>query len=171
VFHVWLDARWYGAILPAQIMLLGCIPYVTFYGASAVLYALNLQAAEARIVAAMSVSLVAGMAAAVQFGLTATSLAVAAIPLLLLPLPIRAIARTRHLTAGDILRTQAPALLAAAAMGGAVALLRTLLAPYLPDLAALPVLIVAGCVLYPLLVAALMPREAVRMLNRFRGRP
>ena len=34
LFHAWLDARWYDAILPSQIMLLGCVPYVTFFGTS-----------------------------------------------------------------------------------------------------------------------------------------
>jgi PST family polysaccharide transporter len=167
--HAWLDARWYGAILPSQIMLLACVPYVTFYGSTAVLYALNLQAAEAGVATVLNLSIVAGMAIGVRFGLVGTTLAVAVIPLVLMPLPILAIRRKGHLKVRDILLPQASPLLAAGAMGGAVALLRMSIVPTLPDEAALPVLIATGAALYPILLLALMPRMAMPIFRRFRG--
>src|SRR5579871_2182856 len=102
LFHAWLDPRWYDAILPSQIMLLGCVPYVTFFGTSAVLYALNHQGLEARVSTTLSIVIVAGMAAGMLNGLAATATAVALAPLLLLPLPILAVHRTGYLAARDI---------------------------------------------------------------------
>ena len=104
-----------------------------------------------------------------QFGLVATTMATAVIPLLLMPLPILALRRKAHLAVGDVLLPQVPTLLAAAAMAGAVALLRTYIAPHMHDGAALPVLIAAGAVLYPVLVIALMPWRAMQIVRRFRG--
>ncbi len=47
LFHVWLDPRWVGAIIPAQCMLLTCVAAVTQYMAGATLLAMNFQRAEA----------------------------------------------------------------------------------------------------------------------------
>jgi O-antigen/teichoic acid export membrane protein len=170
LIRAWLDSRWYGAILPGQIMLLACIPYVTFYGASAILYAVNRQARDAVVATVLNPSIVAGMAVAMQFGLVATSAAVAVIPWLLLPLPVLAVRGTGHVKARDILLPQMPALLAAVTMGGAVALLRPRLAPYVPDVTALPVLILAGVALYAILIVILMPRRAISIAGQLGGR-
>ncbi len=170
LFHAWLDARWYEAILPSQIMLLACVPYVTFYGATAVLYALNRQAWEAGIATVLNLGIVAGMAVSMRYGLTATTAGIALIPMLLLPLPILAVHRTGQVTARDILLPQVPTLLAAVAMGGAVTLLRMHLAPHMTPATALPVLIAAGALLYPALIAALVPRQAMQIVRQFGGR-
>jgi O-antigen/teichoic acid export membrane protein len=170
LFHAWLDSRWYDAILPSQIMLLACVPYVTFYGSSAILYAVNRQARDAVVATILNPSIVAGMAAAMRFGLVATSAAVAVIPWLLLPLPVLAVSSTGHVRARDLLLPQIPTLLAAAAMCGAISLLRTRLAPYVPDVAALPVLILAGVALYAILIVMLMPRRAISIAGQLGGR-
>ena len=170
LFHAWLDSRWYDAILPSQIMLLACVPYVTFYGSSAILYAVNRQARDAVVATILNPSIVAGMAAAMRFGLVATSAAVAVIPWLLLPLPVLAVSGTGHVRARDILLPQIPTLLAAAAMCGAISLLRTRLAPYVPDVTALPVLILAGVALYAILIVILMPRRAISIAGQLGGR-
>ena len=171
LFHLWLDARWYEAILPSQIMLLACIPYVTFFGATALLYALNLLAAEAAVATVLNLSVMAGMAVAMPFGLVATTVAVAVIPLLLMPLPVLIIRRKGHVAVRDVLLPQFTALLAAGIMGGAVTLLRLQISAHVSEAGALPVLIAAGAVLYPVLVVALMPRPAMEILRRFLGRP
>ena len=170
LFHAWLDLRWYDAILPSQIMLLACVPYVTFYGSSAILYAVNRQARDAVVATILNPSIVAGMAAAMRFGLVATSAAVAVIPWLLLPLPVLAVSGTGHVRVRDILLPQIPTLLAAAAMCGAISLLRTRLAPYVPDVTALPVLILAGVALYAILIVMLMPRRAISIAGQLGGR-
>jgi O-antigen/teichoic acid export membrane protein len=168
LFHVWLDSRWYEAILPTQIMLLACLPYVTFYGSTAVFYSLNLQSSEAVVSTVLSLSIMAGMAVSVRFGLVATTIAVAVIPLALMPIPILAIRGKGHLAVGDILLPQTLPLIAAAVMGGAVTLARLCIAPFLPEAAALPLLIAGGAVLYPILIIALMPRPMMEFLRRFR---
>jgi PST family polysaccharide transporter len=169
LFHAWLDARWYSAILPSQILLLACVPFVTLYGATAVLYALNLQRAEAGVATVLNLGIVAAMVIGVQFGLVATSIALALAPLLLTPLPILIMHRKGHLAVGDILLPQAPPLLASAVMGGAVMLLRMQLLRYQSDVTALPVLIAAGAVLYSLLIVALMPRQAMQIARQSFG--
>ena len=151
-------------------MLLACVPYVTFYGSSAILYAVNRQARDAVVATILNPSIVAGMAAAMRFGLVATSAAVAVIPWLLLPLPVLAVSSTGHVRARDILLPQIPTLLAAAAMCGAISLLRTRLAPYVPDVTALPVLILAGVALYAILIVMLMPRRAISIAGQLGGR-
>ncbi len=165
LFHVWLDARWYAAILPTQILLLACVPYVTFYGTTAVLYALNLQAWEAGVATMLNLSVLAGMAAAMTFGLVAVTVASAAVPLLLMPLPLLALRRGGHVSPRAILTPQVLPLIAATAMAGAVLWLRAALAPHVSEAAALPLVIGAGAVLYPALVALLIPRA----LAQFRG--
>jgi hypothetical protein len=92
-------------------MLLGCVPYVTFFGAGAVLYALNEQGAEARVSTTLNVVLLVRM----LYSLNATSAAVALAPLL----PILAVHRTCYVSARDVVLPQVPPLLAAAGMGGA----------------------------------------------------
>jgi len=169
LFHVWLDPRWYGAILPSQIMLLGCIPFVTFFGSTAVLYALNQQGPEARVSTTLSVVMLAGMAVGMRYGLVAISAAVALAPLLLLPLPTLAVRRTGYVAVRDIVMSQVAPLLAAAGMGGAVCLLRHYLAPYVPEAKALPMLVAVGALLYPAGIVVLMPRQARQIVAQFRG--
>ena len=170
LFHAWLDLRWQEAILPSQIMLLACIPSVTFYGASAMLYAVNRQGKDAGVATVLNLSIVAGMAVAMRFGLVATTVAVAVIPLLLLPLPVLAVCGTGYVRARDVLLPQIPTLLAAAVMGGAIVLLRMRLVPYVLDATALPVLITAGAALYAILIVLLMPRRAIHIAEQLTGR-
>jgi hypothetical protein len=106
------------------------------------------------------------MAVGMQVGLVATAAATALVPLLLLPLPVLSAVWKGHLAVRDILLPQAPVLLAAGVMGGAVALLRGHLPPQLSNLAALAVLVAAGAVLYPLLVFAAMPQRAAHMARQ-----
>jgi PST family polysaccharide transporter len=169
LFHVWLDPRWYGAILPSQTMLVGCVPYVTFFGASAVLYALNRQGVEARVSTALNLVIVVGMAVSMRYGLNATAAAVALAPLLLLPLPILAMRRTGYVAVRDVVLAQASPLLAASGMGGAISLLRLYLAPHVPDAVALPVLVVAGVLLYSVGIVALMPRHVSRIVAQLKA--
>jgi hypothetical protein len=147
-------------------MLLTCIPYVTFHGSTAVFPSLNLQASEAVVSTVLSLSIMACMAVSVRFGLVATTVAGAVIPLALMPMPILAIRRKGHLAVGDILRPQTLPLIAAAVIG-AVTLTRLYIAPYLPEAAALPLLIAGGAILYPILIIALVPRPPIEFLRRF----
>jgi O-antigen/teichoic acid export membrane protein len=169
LFHAWLDPRWYDAILPSQIMLLGCIPFVTFFGSTAVLYALNQQGPEARVSTTLNIATLAGIVVGMRYGLIAISAAVALVPLLVLLLPILAVHRTGYVTARDVVIPQVRPILAAAGMGGAVYLLRHHLAPYVTEATALPVLVAVGALLYPVGIVVLMPRQVRQIVARLRN--
>ena len=84
-----------------------------------------------------------------------------------MPLPVLSVAWRGRLAIRDILLPQAPALLAAGVMGGAVALLRMQLAPHMSDLGTLSVLIAVGATLYPiLLIITTTPRRAAQILRQ-----
>ena len=62
LFHVWLDPRWVGAIVPAQVMLLTCVALVTQYMSGAALLAMNFQRSEALVSIAQTVVTVVAVA-------------------------------------------------------------------------------------------------------------
>ena len=117
LFHTWLDSRWYGAIVPSQLMLLSCAPYVTFYGSTALLYALNLMKVEAGLATALSLGGVFAVLAGAPFGLVAASAGIAACAVAVVPLPLIVIHRKCGLGVRDILLPQVPAFVASCGMG------------------------------------------------------
>jgi O-antigen/teichoic acid export membrane protein len=80
LFHVWLDPRWVGAIVPAQLLLLTCIPLCTQYVSGAALLALNFQRAEALVSMVQTVATVVAVAVCAPFGLVWASIGIAARP-------------------------------------------------------------------------------------------
>jgi O-antigen/teichoic acid export membrane protein len=170
LFHVWLDPRWTGAIIPAQCMLLACIPVVTQYLGGATLLALNFQKPEAVVSIVQTVTTVAVVMVCAPFGLVATSIAIAARPFFLLPVSLHLLKRYCSLPATAMLAPQGPALLASVLMGALVWLLRSWLEPSLKDVIALPLLILAGAVAYALLVKLTMPTVVTHFVNRLPGR-
>jgi PST family polysaccharide transporter len=162
LFQAWLDQRWYPAVVPSELMLLSSAPYVTFYGTTAVLYALNKQRAEAAVATALSLGVVVAVAVSASSGLVATTAMMAIVTLAAVPLAIVVVQRSCKLGLRDLIAPQAPAFVASCLMGGAVALLRAQLAPAHSSLTVLAVCIMAGVVLYTLLIAALMPSYAMQ---------
>lgn len=169
LFHAWLDARWSAAVVPAQLMLLSSAPFVTFYGTTAVLYALNQQKWEAGIATILSVSLVVALAISARFGLVATTAAIAVVPLALTPLPILVTRQKCGLSFADILLPQAVALVAAGLMGGTVLMLRLWLEQRYTSLTTLLVAGAAGAALYGLMVMVFMPRKTLRFAASLRA--
>jgi O-antigen/teichoic acid export membrane protein len=170
LFHVWLDPRWTGAIIPAQCMLLTCIPLVTQYMGGATLLAMNYQKSEALVSIVQTVATLAVVMVCAPFGLLAASIAIAARPFILLPLSLRLLRKYCAVPASAIFAPQWPALVSSLVMGAVVSLLRLWLEPWVRDAIALPILILAGAVAYLALVRLTMPTVVAHFLNRLPGR-
>lgn len=166
LFHVWLDPRWTGAILPTQLMLIACMAAITHYCAGATLLALNLQFAEAVASIAQTVTTVVAVLISAPFGIAVGSAAVAGRAFLLLPLPVELLRRRAGLKARDILGPQVPALVASLAMGAGVWLVRLQIEPLMGGLAVLALLLLTGAGLYVLLISLLMPTFAAQFVRR-----
>jgi O-antigen/teichoic acid export membrane protein len=157
LFHVWLDARWTGAIVPAQLLLLTVIPTVTFYCTTAVLLALNKQGSEALIATTQTASIALVAAAFAPLGLLAVTIAFALRPWLLVALPITFLLKKARLGFGVVVGAQALPLAIAAVMGASVWGLRAELDGRLEPAPLLAVLVVAGAVIYAALLFLTMP--------------
>ena len=166
LFHVWLDPRWEGAIVPAQFMLLTCVPLVTQYISGAALLAMNYQKAEAGVSVAQTVTTVAAVAVCAPFGLLAAALGIALRPLVLLPLSLRLMATRCGIPGSAVLQPQWPALAASLTMGVTVWGLRLALAPLVRDMVALPLLVFAGAATYVLMVRFTMPALVAQFMER-----
>ena len=167
LFHAWLDPRWYGAILPSQLLLLSCVPYVTFYGSTALMYAMNLQNFEVWVATALGLGGLVAVVIAGPFGLVPTSVAIAAFAMATVPLPVIVIRRTCGLTVRDILGLQVAPLLAAGGMGLFVVVLGHWLAPHRPW-KVLTVQVTVGAFCYAGLLALMKPRQVVHMVRSLR---
>lgn len=169
LFRAWLDPRWYGAIVPSQLMLLSCAPYITFYGSTALLYALNLMKLEAGLATALSLGGVVAIIAGAPFGLVVAAAAIAAFACVVVPLPLLVIRRKCGLGLRDILLPQVPAFIASSGMGIAVSLLRLRLeAAGVPNGLALCLELAAGAAIYAILLVLLLPEHADRLRQSLR---
>jgi O-antigen/teichoic acid export membrane protein len=170
LFHVWLDPRWIGAIVPAQCLLLTGLALVTQYLGGAALLALNHQQKEAMVSIAQTAVTVAAVAACAPFGLLAASIGIAARPFVLLPLSVALLKRYCGIPASTIFLPQWPALGASLVMGASVWLLRIALEHRIADIVALPLLMLAGAAIYAVMVRLTMPTVVARFASRIPGR-
>jgi PST family polysaccharide transporter len=170
LFHVWLDPRWVGAIIPAQCMLLTCVALVTQYLGGAALLAMNFQRQEAMVSIAQTVVTVLAVVACAPFGLLAASIGIAARPFVLLPLSVGLLKRYCAIPASTIFLPQWLPLAASITMGACVWLLRMALDGRVADVVALPLLILAGTAVYTLMVRLTMPTVVARFAGRMPGR-
>jgi O-antigen/teichoic acid export membrane protein len=167
LFHVWLDARWTGGVLAAQLMLLGAMPYVTHYGLSAALLAMNRQSLIAVNSTVQAIATVGAVAIFAPFGLTPATAAIALRPLATAAIPVVYARRYCGIGAANALRAQMPLLFAALGMGATVWLLRHALAPHLGAGALLVLLIAVGAIVYAILLALFAPQLVARYRARF----
>jgi len=166
LFHVWLDPRWAGAVVPAQVMLLACAALVTQYMGNATLLAMNLQRSEALVSIAQTVATVIAVAACAPFGILAASVGIAARPYLLLPLSLWLLGRRCGIAPATVFRPQLPPLIASLVMGACVWLSRQALAGAVPEVVALPLLVMIGALVYALMVKVTMPHVVAQFINR-----
>ncbi len=169
LFRVWLDPHWVGAIVPAQFMLLTCVGLVTQYMGGAVLLALNRQKAEAVVSIGQTAITVLMVVACAPYGLLATAVGIAARPLFLMPLTMRLLGRYAAISPKAIFLPQWRALAASLVMGACVWALRISLDGVLSAALTLPLLIVAGAVVYLGLVRLTMPSVITQFLGRVPG--
>ncbi len=162
LFHVWLDSRWTGAIVPAQCLLLTCLALVTQYLGGAALLAMNFQRQEAMVSVAQTVVTVLAVVACAPYGLLAASIGIAARPFVLLPLSAGLLRRYCAIPPAAILMPQWPPLAASLIMGASVWLLRIVLERRVADALALPLLVIAGIAVYALMVRLTMPAVVAR---------
>jgi PST family polysaccharide transporter len=170
VFHAWLNPSWHGAIIPAQLILLTGLPYVTFYATSAVLLAVNRQAVEAAISSAHMLSILIFVLAAAPFGIRIVAAALVIRAVVMLPVPLLALYRSCGIPLSASLAAQMPALLSATAMGAAVWLLGLAIPVTTPSLLALSFLAAAGVSTYGILVTLTMP-SVMATIRRCAGLP
>jgi O-antigen/teichoic acid export membrane protein len=166
LFHVWLDPRWIGAIVPAQCLLLTCVALVTQYLGGAALLAMNFQQKEATVSIAQTAVTVLAVAACAPFGLLAASIGIAARPFVLLPLSVGLLKRYCAIPASTIFLPQWPPLAASLIMGACVWALRMALEGRVADIVALPLLVLAGTAVYTLMVRLTMPAVVDRFVSR-----
>jgi PST family polysaccharide transporter len=166
LFSAWLNARWADGVVPAQLMLLGLLPYVTHYGLSAVLLGTNRQSAIAINATVQALIVIPVTAVSAPFGLYTATAAIACRPLLTATIPIRFARHYCGLAAKDVLLPQVPALLASAATAAVIWGLNLLLAPYLNQAVLLAWLVLAGAVTYAALIARFLPEVAAGLMLR-----
>jgi O-antigen/teichoic acid export membrane protein len=173
LFSTWLNARWADGVVPAQLMILGLLPYVTHYGLSAALLGTNRQSAIAINATAQTLIVIPVTAVSAPFGLYTATAAIACRPLLTATIPMLFARHYCGLAPKDVLLPQVPALLASAATGAVIWGLNLLLAPYLNQVVLLAWLMLAGAVTYAALIARLLPEVAAWLMMRLpalRGR-
>jgi O-antigen/teichoic acid export membrane protein len=167
LFHVWLDPRWSGATVPAQLLLLTGIPLVTFYCTTAVLLALNEQGAEAVVATTQTLSTALVAAAAAPFGLIPAAAALALRPWLIAPLPIAFMVKKAHLGLRTVVGAQALPLGLSLVMGGAVWGLRVQLHNHVDGVGLLAMMVLAGAAIYAGLLRLTMPEVVGSFTRRF----
>jgi teichuronic acid exporter len=160
LFSTWLNARWADGVIPAQLMILGLLPYVTHYSLSAALLGTNRQSAIAINATAQTLIVIPITAVSAPFGLLTATTAIACRPLLTASIPMWFARRYCGLKLKDVLLPQVPALIAATAAAAVVWGLNLLLAPYLNQVVLLVWLVLAGAATYAALIARLLPEVA-----------
>jgi O-antigen/teichoic acid export membrane protein len=122
LFHLWLNQQWQAGIVPAQLIMLGGVPMVLFYSFDAALLAGNLSSMVRRIASLQFVTVMATVLCAAPFGLTATCLALAVRPWLLLPVIFMIFGRATNIPHRSALLPSVRALIGAVIMAGALSL-------------------------------------------------
>ena len=170
LFVVWLDARWAAGVVTAQLLLLGSLPYVTHYGLSAALLAMNKQSMIAVNSTVQTLATIAVVAIFAPLGLDTVAAAIALRPMATAVIPVGFARRHCGISANTVFRAQWPVLCCAMMMGAVVTALRLTLAPYLGKPALLVLLVLAGAASYAVAVRLMLPEAAASLVARLRRR-
>jgi PST family polysaccharide transporter len=170
LFTTWLNERWAGGVIPAQLMMLGIIPYVTHYALSAALLGVNRQSAIAINATAQTFTLILVSLVFAPLGLVPATAAIACRPLLTATIPVIFARRYCGIAPKGALLAQLPALMAAGATGALVFGLKLVLTPYLGGMALLVWLVLAGAVTYGALIGLFVPQLAAQFSARLPAR-
>lgn len=170
LFVVWLDSRWSTGVYATQFVMLGSVAFVTHYGLSAALLGMNRQSAIAINATVQMIITLIVMPVFAPFGLNVATAAFALRTLAAAPVPAQFARRFSGISFTDIAGAQARVFLAAALMGAGVVVLRVLLTPYVAQRYLLVILVLAGALLYAVLVARLQPDVVAQFTLRFTRR-
>ena len=118
LFHLWLNQQWQAGIVPAQLILLSGVPMVLFYSFDAALLAGNLSSVVRGIAILQGVTVAATVLCAAPFGLTATCVALAVRPWLLLPIVFMIFRRATNIPVRSALLPSMRVLVGAVIMAG-----------------------------------------------------
>jgi O-antigen/teichoic acid export membrane protein len=166
LMHVWLNPKWFAAIVPAQWLLSSVAAYVTFYCAPAILLAANQQRSEALISILQTVTLAGVVTAFGVRDLIVVSMAMALRPFVLIPLVAALVRAKSQVTIKTFLGGQGVAFGAALASGALVSLLLDPTVASMGDFAALIGLGVLGLGVYVLILWILQPTRMRQLLGR-----
>ena len=122
LFHLWLNQEWQAGIVPAQLIVLSGAPMALFYSFDAALLAGNLSSVFRRFANLQGLSVAVTVVCAAPFGLTATCLALAVRPWLLLPFIFMIFRRATNIPVRSALLPSLRALIGAVIMAGLLSL-------------------------------------------------
>ena len=169
LIHVWLNPKWFGAIVPAEALILSSATWVTFYGGGVLFLAIHQQRKEALMSILQSSTILLTAWALSPLGLVDVSVAMGIRPLLLIPLVAFLVQRYCHVPAKAFLGSQGPALVAALAGGSLVWLVRAPAENLLGSALALVLLGLAGIATYGLVLSLLSPEKVRQLVPRSRS--
>jgi len=171
LFTTWLNARWAGGVIPAQLMMLGILPYVTHYALSAALMGTNNQSKIAFNATVQTITLVLVSIIFAPMGLIIATAAIACRPLLTASIPVYFARKYCGLGTRLAIQGQLRPFTAAAVMAGVVYGLEIALRGHISDGALLVGVIAVCAATYATLICVLLPQVAKPVLARLRGRP
>jgi teichuronic acid exporter len=164
--HSWLDPRWRDAIVPTQILLMTCIPFITIYASASLLLALNRQGWEAVICTVQSLATALSVALVARQGVIPAAYGIALAAVLIVPLVVTVMRRHCGVGLRHVVPPQIPALLASSFMAAVVLTLRWRLETRIGAPAMLPVAVLAGAAAYSLALLAVIPKQIGRAWRR-----
>ncbi|MDO9712579.1 oligosaccharide flippase family protein [Paracraurococcus lichenis] len=170
LFDAWLDPRWQTGASSVQLLLLCCVPYVTYYGCTALVLAMNQRRAEVIVATLQAVCLTLAVGLTARAGLDAASLSILGTLALLLPVPLVLVRRCCGVEIGTIVGPQLPAFASAALMGIVVALAEARLRDSVSSVTLLVALIGFGALVYVAAMAILAPALVRERLDGLRLR-
>ena len=122
LFHLWLKQEWQAGIVPAQLILLSGVPMVLFYSFDAALLAGNLSSVFRKFANLQGLTVAVTVLCAAPFGLTATCLALAVRPWVLLPAFVIMFQRATNISGHNAVLPCVRSLIGAVIMAGILGL-------------------------------------------------
>jgi O-antigen/teichoic acid export membrane protein len=163
-----LDASWAPAIFPAQVLIIALMAWLVNYASSALLLATKHPQSEAQISLAQTLSTFVVLFAA-PFGVEALCIASTVRWILLVPVTVFIVAHNCKIRPSLVVNALAAPFVASVLMGLGVALMGVFISSRLPPLAALPLLVTFGVVLYGLLIGFSERARVLEMMQKLRG--
>jgi O-antigen/teichoic acid export membrane protein len=168
LFTTWLNARWAGGVIPAQLMMLGILPYITHYTLSAALMGTNNQSKIAFNATVQTITLVLVSLVFAPMGLIIATAAIACRPLLTASIPVYFARKYCGLGVRLAILGQIRPFSAAAVMAAVVYGLEVALRGHMSDGALLVSLVGVGALTYVTLISVLLPNVVKPVLARLR---